>query len=163
MLHRFSELAYRRTYMYSHVPLRIEPDSLHMQKCPEHKVLYGGHNRICYRHGQIFRFVIKQFLVILWFQMIQSALLKDISSVLTNSKSTRVWNIMRILWNWVFSQKSEKCAKPVSHAIMSFMQYPEGFAYAILSARTLLHYAIVSALTHLHMQVCPPRFKPSMQ
>ena len=35
----------------------------------------------------------------------------------------------------------------------------DGFAYAIVSARTLLHNAILSARTHLHMQLCPPTCK----
>ena len=41
------------------------------------------------------------------------------------------------------------------------MQYcpPDGFACAIVSARTLLHNAIVSARTHLHVQLCPPPCK----
>ena len=36
---------------------------------------------------------------------------------------------------------------------------PDGFAYAIVSARTLLHNAIASAWTHLHMQLCLPLCK----
>ena len=36
---------------------------------------------------------------------------------------------------------------------------PDGFAYAVVSARTLLHNAIVSARTHLHIQLCPPPCK----
>ena len=84
--------------------------------------------------------------------------IKSILCLFIGSSSTKVQGYDYI------PQPRLRLDPPVSHAIMSLMQYyPEdGFAYAIVSARTLLHNAVVSARKHLHMQLCPPRAKPSL-
>ena len=60
-------------------------------------------------HGTMFRFGVRQFSVILWFQMKQNSLLKTFHQCRL-SQSTKVWDTLRICWCWVFSKKSEKSA-----------------------------------------------------
>ena len=55
------------------------------------------------RHGQIFRFWVKHFWMILWFKMTQNRQLKTFH---------KCWDTLRILWSWVCIQKTEKSAMP---------------------------------------------------
>ena len=67
----------------------------HAKSCEVEFLVQNLKNVPC-RHGQISRFGVKQFSMILWFQMIQSTLLKTFHQW-GLSKSTRVRNLLRIM------------------------------------------------------------------